>query len=145
MAQLDPGGKVRPLIRARSRYELKIHDLDPEDLIPLGDRYIVEQIDIDETVLAFANILVMTQAMGQKPGEGPGWFRGEFVCPANFMRRTVRLSAPDIDSAIGAASAGAAGCTVELADQTTCPWTSPSCEKRSVDFRQANVTFQKTR
>lgn len=70
-------------------------------------------------------------------GSGPAWFRGEFTCPANFIKRNVRLSAPDIDHAIAMASEGSAGCTVEYADQTACPWLNRGCDRRSVDFREA--------
>ena len=75
---------------------------------------------------------------GPRAGQGPSWYRGEFVCPANFHKRTVRLSAPDIDHAIAIASDGAAGCTVDFADQTSCAWLRLGCDRRSVDFRQAN-------
>lgn len=42
-----------PLIQPKSdeRFELKIHDVPPEKIIPNGDRYCVEVIDIDETIL----------------------------------------------------------------------------------------------
>lgn len=76
-------------------------------------------------------------AMGFRAGTG-GWYRGEFVCPANFHKRVVRLTAPDIDRAVAMASEGAAGCTVDFADQTSCPWLNRGCDRRSVDFRQAN-------
>lgn len=75
---------------------------------------------------------------GPREVQGRGWYRGEFVCPANFHKRVVRLSAPDIDRAIAMASDGAAGCTVDFADQTSCPLLNRSCDRRSVDFRQAN-------
>lgn len=74
---------------------------------------------------------------GTRSGTG-GWYRGEFVCPANFHKRVVRLTAPDIDRAIVLASEGAAGCTVDFADQTSCPWFNRGCDRRSVDYRQAN-------
>lgn len=76
--------------------------------------------------------------LGSRGGAGRGWYRGEFVCPANFHKRVVRLTAPDIDRAIVLASEGAAGCTVDFADQTSCPWLDRGCDRRSVDYRQAN-------
>lgn len=85
-------------------------------------------------LVQFANL----GGIGARPGQGPSWYRGEFVCPANFHKRVVRLSAPDIDHAIAIASEGAAGCTVDFADQTSCPWLDRGCDHRSVDFRQAN-------
>ena len=48
------------------RYTLRIHDIDPTDIEPNGDRYVVEVIDIDETALAFGRLLVMTQQVNQQ-------------------------------------------------------------------------------
>lgn len=42
------------------RYELKIHTIAPEDIDPLGDRYVVEIIDFDEKI-ELGSILVVTQ------------------------------------------------------------------------------------
>ncbi len=42
------------------RYELKIHHLDPEDIAPNGDRYVVEVLDVDET-MEFGRLLLLTQ------------------------------------------------------------------------------------
>jgi len=47
-------------INSSSRYELKIHEVAPEDIEPLGDRYVVEVIDIDEKI-ELGQILVVTQ------------------------------------------------------------------------------------
>jgi co-chaperonin GroES (HSP10) len=44
-----------------SRFELRIHDIEPEDLEPLGDRYIVEVIDFDESKVLLGQLLVVTQ------------------------------------------------------------------------------------
>lgn len=56
-------------------FELKIHELDPEDFAPNGDRYVVERIKIDEAVLLASQLLVVT-GMGEndddrKPHEKP--------------------------------------------------------------------------
>jgi hypothetical protein len=39
---------------------LKLHEIAPEDIVPNGDRYLVEVIDIDEKVL-LGQLLVVTQ------------------------------------------------------------------------------------
>ena len=66
MAVVDPH-----LLRAvpSSRFELRLHEINPEDIEPNGDRYVVEVIDIDEKV-EFGSILVVTQQQPDKPG-GP--------------------------------------------------------------------------
>jgi len=70
VAQLDPApGDYRPLAVVQPRFKLRIHELTPEDFTPLGDRYIVEQIDIDERALMLSKLLVMTQPMVDKPGD----------------------------------------------------------------------------
>jgi hypothetical protein len=65
------------------------------------------------------------------------WYRGQFVCPSNFYRKPVALSAPDLDSAVHMAQVFARGCQPEFADQLDCPILDQSCSKGSVDFRQA--------
>jgi co-chaperonin GroES (HSP10) len=50
------------------RFLLKLHETEPEDIEPLGDRYVVEVIDIDESV-EFGQLLVITQATPQRPGD----------------------------------------------------------------------------
>jgi hypothetical protein len=76
-----------------------------------------------------------TLARVQVSGWTASWYRGDFVCPSNFHKRTVRLSAPSIEAALAAARAGARDCEVEYADQTDCPWFRANCERQSVDFR----------
>lgn len=66
MAHVDP--RIIGASPSVPRFELKIHDIAPEDIIPNGDRYVVEVLDVDETKLAFANLLVVTQAK-VKPGD----------------------------------------------------------------------------
>lgn len=58
MAHLDPRAIAA---RTNSRYELKIHEIDPDAIVPNGDRYLVEVIDIDEKIL-LGQLLVVTQA-----------------------------------------------------------------------------------
>lgn len=65
------------------------------------------------------------------------WYRGEFVCPANFYRKALALSAGDLDRAQQVAQAYARGCRVEFADQVDCPLIAPKCTKQSVDHRDA--------
>ena len=68
---------------------------------------------------------------------GPSWFHGEFVCPSNFHKRKVHLSAPSLEHAMSIASEGANGCNVEVVDQIDCPWLDRSCKQRSLDLREA--------
>lgn len=70
MTQIGPGGMVtrgallRPLesapVRKSERFELKINEVDLEDIKPNGDRYVVEVIDLDEKI-ELGQILVVTQ------------------------------------------------------------------------------------
>lgn len=59
MAHLDPSAHLR-VITAPSRFKLKIHDIAPEAIEPNGDRYVVEVIDLDETI-QLGQMLVVTQ------------------------------------------------------------------------------------
>lgn len=70
MAIRDPGEPVVPIVRLApsTRYELRIHEVAPEDIEPNGDRYIIEQVNIGETV-EFGQLLVVTQQMNVKPGD----------------------------------------------------------------------------
>lgn len=42
-------------------FELDIHELDPKEMEPIGDRYIVEELAVNEKVL-FGSLLVVTNA-----------------------------------------------------------------------------------
>jgi co-chaperonin GroES (HSP10) len=53
---------------ASDRFELKVHTIDPEDITPLGDRYVVEVITMDEKVL-LGSVLVVTQEPEGKAGD----------------------------------------------------------------------------
>jgi len=65
LAHLDP--RVTALRAAPNRYELKIHEVNPEAIIPNGDRYLVEVIEIDEKIL-LGQLLVVTQAPEDRGG-----------------------------------------------------------------------------
>lgn len=65
------------------------------------------------------------------------WYRGDYVCPSNFYKKAVGLSAPDLDGAVRMAAAYAQGCRVDFADQVECPLFEPGCSKESVDLREA--------
>lgn len=65
------------------------------------------------------------------------WYRGDYLCPSNFYKKAVGLSAPDVESAVRMAAAYARGCRVEFADQVECPLLEPGCSKNSVDLREA--------
>jgi co-chaperonin GroES (HSP10) len=58
MALLDPRAAV---LKEQKRFELKIHEIAPEDIEPLGDRYVVEVIEIDEKV-ELGQLLIVTQS-----------------------------------------------------------------------------------
>lgn len=68
MAQLDPTARLRAVVSSSPRFELKIHEIAPEDIIPNGDRYVVEVIDLDETV-QLGQLLVVTQPSRQNPND----------------------------------------------------------------------------
>lgn len=59
MAQLDPHSRMKLI--SGSKFELKVNELEAENLEPIGDRYLVEQLPVDETVL-FGSLLVLTKA-----------------------------------------------------------------------------------
>lgn len=50
MALIDPADLAARLAKKSDRFQLALHKLDPEQIIPNGDRYVVEVIDIDEIV-----------------------------------------------------------------------------------------------
>lgn len=60
MAFIDPKGAHLRSITKRDRFQLKIHNVAPESIIPNGDRYVVEVIDLDETI-ELGQMLVVTQ------------------------------------------------------------------------------------
>ena len=61
MAHIDP---LAVAVRPSDKFQLKLHEIAPEDIEPNGDRYIVEEIDIDEKVL-LGKILVVTQQVAK--------------------------------------------------------------------------------
>lgn len=66
--QPDPDLGLEPKFEM---FKLKIHELDVEDFIPNGDRYVVEAIEIDENV-EFGQLLVVTNVpVEPKPGDQP--------------------------------------------------------------------------
>jgi len=58
------GAQQQP--RTPERFELKIHKVSPESIIPNGDRYVVEIIALNEEV-EFGKILVVTQDPQMNP------------------------------------------------------------------------------
>lgn len=65
MAFPDPG--VTRLF-SRTRYVLKLHNIEPERFIPNGDRYVVEVLDVDEAI-EFEKLLVIVQPKPKKEGD----------------------------------------------------------------------------
>lgn len=57
-------GPAIPILRPRAhtvkQYELKLHDFNPFAMDPLGDRYIVEGLAVEETVM-FGSFLVVSK------------------------------------------------------------------------------------
>jgi hypothetical protein len=62
-----PDPRVKQLF-SRTRFQLKLHDIAPERFIPNGDRYVVEEIDIDEAI-EFGQLLVLVQPKPKKEGD----------------------------------------------------------------------------
>lgn len=61
MAFIDPSNLSHlKSVTQRDRFQLKIHHVAPESIVPNGDRYVVEVIDLDETV-ELGQMLVVTQ------------------------------------------------------------------------------------
>jgi hypothetical protein len=64
-----------PIVRPSEEsgmFKLSIHEFAPEDIVPNGDRYVVEQIEItDEVVLG--QILVVLEATQQRGVQGRPW------------------------------------------------------------------------
>lgn len=67
MAILDPRDGPR-FARASQRFTLHIHEVALEDIVPNGDRYVVEVLDLDEKI-ELGSILVVTQEQPQRPGD----------------------------------------------------------------------------
>jgi hypothetical protein len=63
MAVVDPRGGPRSL----ERFQLRIHEIQPEDILPNGDRYTVEVIEMAEQVL-LGSLLVVTQTPSEPGG-----------------------------------------------------------------------------
>jgi len=51
------------------KFELRLHELDPQNIEPLGDRYVIEEIKVDEAV-EFGSLLVVTEGEA-KPEDDP--------------------------------------------------------------------------
>lgn len=64
MAYLDP--RAKKLLGDSKRFELKIHEVSPEDIEPNGDRYVVEVINLDEKI-ELGQLLVVTQDPNADP------------------------------------------------------------------------------
>lgn len=60
MAFIDPKITHLRAVTKRDRFQLKIHNVAPESIIPNGDRYVVEVIDLDETI-ELGQMLIVTQ------------------------------------------------------------------------------------
>lgn len=69
MAIRDPreSGMI-PAIRPRGKFELRIHTVALEDIEPLGDRYVIEEIALDEKI-ELGRILVVTQPAIRNPSD----------------------------------------------------------------------------
>lgn len=60
MAHLGSRSDLSILTSEKPRFKLRIHDITPERFIPNGDRYVIEIVDFDETIL-LGQVLVATQ------------------------------------------------------------------------------------
>jgi len=65
IASIDPTARAL-LAVPKPRFELKIHEIAPENIEPLGDRYVVEVIELDEKV-QLGSLLVVTQQAAERP------------------------------------------------------------------------------
>ncbi len=54
---------------SKTTFELKLHELEPQNIEPLGDRYIIEEIKVDEAV-EFGQLLVVTEGEA-RPEDDP--------------------------------------------------------------------------
>ena len=74
MAIIDPRARALAHIpqgvqeKASERFKLKIHEISPDAIEPLGDRYVVEVIDIDERI-ELGQVLVVTPQAPERPGD----------------------------------------------------------------------------
>lgn len=67
MASVDPRARLLRIATA-PRFELQIHEIAPEDVVPLGDRYVIEVITFDEKV-ELGSMLVVTQETTTHPSD----------------------------------------------------------------------------
>ena len=68
MTQIDP----RMVIEANAtteRFKLRMHDISPEQLIPNGDRYICEEIEMDDNFVMGQILVVTNTGQNAKPGD----------------------------------------------------------------------------
>ena len=68
-------------------FRLRIHDLLPSDIVPNGDRYIVETLDVDEDVLTCNGLLVPVQAVDPRNGQPSMITEYRGVAPAVVVMR----------------------------------------------------------
>lgn len=68
IAHLDPKAISLKAVSSRNLFKLKIHNVKPEDINPNGDRYLVEEIDVDEYIER-GGLLVITQQASQNLGD----------------------------------------------------------------------------
>jgi hypothetical protein len=61
-----------PLVRPRvlEKFHLLLHDFDPTEMLPIGDRYIVETIPVEETV-KFGSFVVVANVGGDTNPRDP--------------------------------------------------------------------------
>jgi hypothetical protein len=86
MAHVDP--RLIRAVSSPARFELKIHEVAPEDIEPNGDRYTVEVIDLDEKI-EFGSLLVVTQEIQQKDEYGRPIHAGHPQADPSIERRGV--------------------------------------------------------
>jgi co-chaperonin GroES (HSP10) len=55
-------------IFSTTRFQLKLHDIDMERFTPSGDRYVIEILDVDES-MEFGQLLVYVQPDPKKDGD----------------------------------------------------------------------------
>jgi hypothetical protein len=58
--------RITPSAPSGSRYRLPLHTIAPEDITPNGDRYLIEIIDVEDT-LQLGQLLIVTQDPNVNP------------------------------------------------------------------------------
>ncbi len=65
---IDPSAAARMLRVPPARFKLNLHAIPVEEYEPNGDRYVIEVIDLDDSI-EMGSVLVISQEQPERPGD----------------------------------------------------------------------------